>query len=133
MLLNVTEENSILKEIQEIQSYLEIEVDSGNLNNLIEYGEKVTVYLARTSKLLADAKYHQNVAKKAVMNSNINKGYSPSVLKELVNASIESENYLVDWIERLNRACTHRVDWIRSVLSKEKEEMRLTMTGFGQK
>jgi len=38
----------------------------------------------------------------------------------------------VDWLDRLNSASVHQLDWCRSVLSKHKEEMKITGYQFGQ-
>jgi hypothetical protein len=43
-----------------------------------------------------------------------------------VKANCETENFLYNWCERLNRSATHQLDWLRSLVSKEKEEMRLS-------
>ena len=42
------------------------------------------------------------------------------------------ENLLVNTLERLNRAATHQMDWLRTVISKAKEEMRYS-NGISQK
>ena len=42
----------------------------------------------------------------------------------------EDESYLVDRLDRLNAACTHQLDALRTLLSYEKEAMRLNKTGY---
>ena len=36
------------------------------------------------------------------------------------------ERYLVDFAERVNRCGVHRLDWCRTLISKAKEDMRLS-------
>lgn len=124
MLNNISTLESIEKMANSVQEYLEITV-SDNPEEIVERGNDLTVYLAQTSKLLADAKYHLNTSKKASIILHAKKKLSPTIFKELINSSTERETYFVNWIERLNRACTHELDWLRSVLSKMKEEMRM--------
>lgn len=106
-----------------IQTYLEITI-SDDPNEISDRGNNLSVYLARTSKMLADAKYHLDIAKKKSILMHTQKALSPSTLKDLVNADTEYENYLVNLIERQNRTCVHQMDWCRTMISKLKEEMK---------
>ena len=108
---------------ESIQMFLEITV-SEDPTEIVERGNQLTVYMAQTGKMLADAKYHQDQAVKNSILQRIETNLSPSTLNKLIDADCEEENYLVNWIERLNRTCTHQLDWCRSTLSKAKEEMR---------
>lgn len=112
------EKNSI-----DIQTYLEITI-SDDPNEISDRGNNLSVYLARTSKMLADAKYHLDVARKKSILENTQKGLAPSTLKDLVSSATEYENYLVNLIERQNRTCVHQIDWCRTMISKIKEEMK---------
>lgn len=48
----------------------------------------------------------------------------------LIDSIAEKEAYLVDWLERLNAAATHQVDALRSILSYEREQLRINKTGY---
>ena len=39
---------------------------------------------------------------------------------------MEEESYLLKWAERLNAALARQIDFARSIISKAKEELRLT-------
>ncbi len=125
MLLQLMTLKDIEKEAINIQIFLEVTL-SDNPEELTERGNQLSSYLARTSKMLADAKYHQDVARKQYIAENKDKGYSPSVLKDIILAATEYENYLVNLIERQNRTCVHQMDWCRTMVSKLKEEMKYT-------
>jgi hypothetical protein len=126
MITYITPIEQLEKEATEIQNYLTITC-SEDPNEIIERGNDLAVYLARTGKMLADSKYWQDEAVKNSTLEELGKAIKipPSILKELISASTKKENYLVNWITRLNSSCTHQLDWLRSVLSKAKEEMRL--------
>lgn len=123
----------IRNEAQQIQEFLEITM-SDNPQEVIERGNDLQVYIARTGKLLADAKYILNDQKRhetmdIIRDFIIDQKLSAKVQNALIDGLCKEEQYLVDWIDRLNAACTHQLDWCRSVNSKNKEEMRLTNIG----
>ncbi|MCF8299359.1 MAG: hypothetical protein K9J13_17555 [Saprospiraceae bacterium] len=97
-------------------------------DDIVEIGNQIAVYLARTGTMQADAKYHLNEKLKSdILVSLIEqmKGtyLSASAQKEFIRSACTYETWLVDMIERENRTCTHLLDWCRSVLSKYKEEL----------
>lgn len=117
------------EEAQQIQDFLEITM-SDNPQEVIERGNDLQVYMARTGKMLADAKYILNEQKRTetmnvVQEFIIDQKLSARVQNALIDGLCKEFQYLVDWIDRLNAACTHQLDWCRSVNSKNKEEMRL--------
>jgi hypothetical protein len=125
MLAHITPLYEIEQEALQIDSFLNITI-SEDMNECTERGSDLIVYMARSGKLLADAKYHLD----KVMQENIikefgqNAGLAPSILKQLIEASCKNENYIVNWIERINRTCTHQLDWLRTIISKTKEEIK---------
>ena len=117
----------IKEELQQIQSFLEITV-SDNPEEITERGNDLVAYIARTGKMLADAKLHQNKARaySIIREAGERANLPASTLNKLVDAATYEENYVVDWRERLNRAATHQTDWCRTLISKIKEEMKLS-------
>lgn len=131
--MTITSLEELEREVDDIEGYLQ-EVPPDNPNLVIERGNELSVYIARTGKMLADAKYHQDAALVDSIIYNLGKqaGCPASILRQLVEASCKRQNLLVNSIERLNRAATHQLDWLRTVVSKAKEEMRLS-SGIGQR
>lgn len=123
----IQELHAIKAECESIQSFLEITV-SDNIEEIAERGNELAVYIARTGKMLADARYHRNKALSTSIVREMGKqaNIPPSVLSKLVDAATFDENYVADWVERLNRSATHQLDWMRTLTSKAKEEMRLS-------
>ena len=122
MLDLITPIDIIEQEALEIQEFLEKPVPE-NPALIDHHGNKVAVYMARTTKLLADAKYHQDVEMSKVIKK-IDKVLPPSVMNRLVKSETQYENYLVNLLERQNSTCTHRLDWCRTMVSKHKQERR---------
>ena len=123
----------LTKEAQKIQDFLEITM-SDDPQEVIERGSDLQVYMARTGKMLADAKYILNAQKHnetmdIVRDFIIDQKLSAKVQNALIDGLCKDTQYLVDWIDRLNASCTHQLDWCRSVNSKNKEEMRLNNLG----
>lgn len=122
------------EELKQIQSYLEIEVS----DNPEEYAERIrtlAVYMARSGQMLADAKRLYNEKMHSEMLQLIRQltkehGVSMGVQNALAKACASEEQYLVDWCERVNRSCTHQIEAMRSLLSMEKEQLRIAKTGY---
>lgn len=130
MNLNITPKDQIATELASIDSFLNITM-SEQAQEAVIRGNDLAVYIARTGKLLADAKYHLNARlKDEVFETLRDTAKRAGATSKAVNAIIDSlckeERYLVDWCERLNRTATHQIEWCRTLISKAKEEMRLT-------
>lgn len=129
MNLNITPKNQILAELNEIDGFLNRTM-SENPEEAVVRGNDLAAYVARTGKMLADAKYHLNEAKNSeVMETLREAAKNAKATAKAVNALIDSlcreEQYLVDWCERANRTATHQLSWCVTVISKAKEEMKL--------
>ena len=120
----ITPFNDIVKELQEMQTNIEVEI-SDNIDEAVERGNVLAVYIARSGKLLADAKYHKEKKLRSDVVSEIKQivKLPPSVAVKFVDTLVEKENYLMTWADRLNRTCTHQLEWCRTLVSKAKAEM----------
>ena len=121
MLLNIQTLDELEKDITDIDSFLNITC-SEDPNECVERGLDLMAYLARTSKMLADAKYHKDEAVKTSILKELQLDISASILKQLVEATCKRENYLVNWIDRCNSTVVHQMDFLRTVISKAKNE-----------
>ncbi len=122
------------EEAKQIQDYLEIEC-SNNPEEIQERISILNVYMARSGEMLAQAKklYNQKVSSQiaeTIIKIAKEQYLSATAQNALVKSIAEEEQFLVDWIERINRSCTHQVDALRSLLSYEKEQLRLRDTGY---
>lgn len=129
MNLQITDKEQILSELTAIDGFLNITM-SEQAEEAVSRGNDLAVHVARTGKLLADAKYWLNDAMRPeVMQTLVDAGKEIKATSKSINAIIDSlcreERYLVDWSERCNRTATHQLSWCVTIISKAKEEMKL--------
>ena len=130
MNLLITPKYQILDELTNIDSFLNITM-SEDATEAVQRGNDLAVYVARSGKLLADSKYWLNEAMKSeVMQTLVetakNAKATATAINALVNSLCREERYLVDWCERCNRTATHQLSWCVTVISKAKEEMKMS-------
>ncbi len=121
------------KEASEIQKFLEITC-SDNPAEIKNRISDLQVYMARSGYMLAQAKKELNKKVSSEISETIIKIAKESFLSataqnKLVKSIAQDEQFLVDWLERINRSCTHQIDALRSVLSYEKEQLKLSQVG----
>lgn len=128
MNLNITSPDQILEELKTIDDYLNITM-SEEAEEAVLRGNDLAVHIARSGKLLADAKYHLNDKMKneifeTLREAGKNAKTSATAVNMIIKSLCKEEQYMVDWCERINRSATHQLDWVRSVISKAKAEMQ---------
>ena len=90
MNLNITPTDKISKELAAIDAFLNITM-SEDVQEAVLRGNDLAVYIARTGKLLADAKYHLNVKKKSEVFDTLRETASRAgATSKAVNAIIDS-------------------------------------------
>lgn len=117
-------------ELQQIQDYLDTQC-SDNPEEMAERIRTISVYLSRSGKIWADCKRILRKRTSSEINSTIimiakEHCLSAKVQNALVDAICDDDAYLVDWSERVTKSCTHQIDALRSLLSWEKEQLRLS-------
>lgn len=129
MNLLITPKEQILQELTDIDNFLNITM-SENAEEAVVRGNDLAVYVARTGKLLADAKYWLNQTKNTeviemLRETAMNTKATAKAVNALVDSVCREEQYLVDWCERCNRTATHQLSWCVTLISKAKEEMKM--------
>ena len=124
----ITSYDDLLQEAQALQDFLESEIPE-DINIVVERGNQLSSYLARSGKMTADAKYWMNIHQKQSAERVIelireDLISSATSRNSLVEAYSADQRYLYNWTERLNRACTHQLDWCRTLVSKAKAELQ---------
>lgn len=123
--MNITSKDKIQTELEEIQNFLEL-TQSEDVNEAVYRGNELAVYMARSGKLLADAKIHREEK----LNSEVMKeiksliSLSASTSNKFIDTLTREENHLVNWADRLNAACSRQLEWCRTIISKGKAEMQ---------
>jgi len=122
------------EEATQIQTFLEIHC-SDNPVEIQDRLRMLAVYIARTGKMLADAKKLLNQRKTLEIKNSIMElateyHLSANVQNTLLKSICVEELYLVDWLDRLNATCVHQSASLITLLSYAKEELRLSKTGY---
>lgn len=117
------------EEAKKIQDYLDITVSSDPAE-IVDRISMLMTYMSRSGEMYAQAKKSLRAKKtneisKTIINIAKEQCLSASVQNALLDSICEEESFLVDWLERINRTCTHQIDGLRSLLSYEKEQMKL--------
>ena len=128
--MNISE---IQEELQHMQDELETIMPS-DINEAIERGKIIAAYHARVGYLIAISKKLAREKKRSEIGETIIKIAKEQFLSgraqnALVDSIANNEMFLVDWCDRINSMCVHQLDFLRSIISKEKEEMRIS-SGF---
>jgi hypothetical protein len=134
MNLNIATPEQILKELGEIDSFLNVTC-SEEIEEVVERGNTLAVYIARSGKLVADAKYHlDSRMKDEVFETLKSTAKQAGATSKAVNAIIDSlcrdEQYLTAWCDRVNRTATHQLGWCRTLVSKAKAEMSVAPQSY---
>lgn len=116
-------------EIKEMQEYLEVEV-SEDANEICERMRVLNVYMARSSRMLAEAKAHRRKAERDTIAAVPDFGTMPAnTLKKYLEVCAYEWYEIEDALENLYKSCVHSLDSMRSLLSFSKEDMRLSRSG----
>jgi hypothetical protein len=123
----ITSLDQLEEEATTIDAFLNITC-SEDIGECAARGNDLAVHLARSGKMLADAKYHQDLAmtENNLLCNEAYKHMPPSIKNKLIESMCAKENYLVNWIERLNRTATHQLSFMVTLISKAKAEMNIT-------
>ena len=126
---------ALKEESAEIQAFLEV-IMSDDPNEADERGKQLQVYMARTGKMLADARQIYLEKKKGDIMTILretarNSKATGTAINELVKSVCADEESLVTWIDRLNRTCTHQLDFCRTLMANYRAEMNMNTWGGG--
>lgn len=121
----VSSKIKIQEELEEIQSFLEL-TQSEDINEAVFRGNELAVYMARSGKLLADAKIHRDEKLNSEIMREIKSLISlpASTSNKFIDTLTREESHLVNWADRLNAACSRQLEWCRTIISKGKAEMQ---------
>jgi len=125
---------TLQEEAKQISDYLQITCQ----NNPQEIQQRIAdtmVYVVRTGEMLATAKQMLRRRKSEEIQNTIiaiakENCLSAKVQNALLDSIAEEEAFLVDTLDRLNAAATHQLDALRTLLSYEREGLRLNKTGY---
>ena len=125
---------TLQEEAKAISDYLQITCQN-NPQEIQQRMADTMVYVARTGEMLATAKRMLRRRKSEEIQNTIlriarENCLSAKVQNALLDSIAEEEAFLVDTLDRLNAAATHQLDALRTLLSYEREGLRLNKTGY---
>lgn len=116
----------IRKEARNIQMALEC-MNNSNIEAMIERLDQLGVYYARSGELLSEVVGMRDAAVARLFHDEKETiiSLSPSLATKLVNSSASELNALEKWLDRINASCKHQCDNLRTMISYEKERLKL--------
>ena len=124
---NITDQAAIHRELEEMQAFLEAHYPADNPAAVTERFNDLSVYMARSGKLKADAEHHYNALVESSLMAALRKAHeetmSTSTLNKYVEALARDSKFLLTWADRVNRSATHQHEGLRSIISSLRAEM----------
>ena len=115
-----------------IKTMLEEEKPSDDPNELTERLAMLSIYMARSGDMLAQAKFLQDDMRSKVFEEKSFEiaTLSPTIASKMIESQTGECNYLVNWLDRINRSCVHQADSLRTIFSYVKENLKMTRKGY---
>jgi hypothetical protein len=123
---NITPAEMIHSELSEIQAFLEAPYSADVPGQVQARFDSLCAYMARSGKLRADAEFHYHSLVESSIMESLKRGYeknlSASTINKFVEAAARNYKFLLTWADRTNRAATHQLEALRSVISTLRAE-----------
>lgn len=130
------ERNILITEIQAIQSELEsinLRIScTQSISQLIDLGGVIAGWMAFTGEQMshAKAKWRRDTVDACsegviLMDADGNAIKNPSVINKYIAARVGDSEADYEFIERVNKSCTHCLDFLRTAISALKEEQKV--------
>lgn len=115
----------LTKEVSGIQAFMQ-ECPTDEPSVLAERLSYCNVYLARSGEMLAQAKSLLNDATVSVWEAkgDLLLKAGAQLAQKVLAGYCSKEQFLCDWLDRVNRGLVHQSDNLRTLISLAKENMR---------
>lgn len=112
-------------EVSAMQAFME-SAPTDEPTVLVERLSYCNVYMARSGEMLAKAKALLNDAVVAVWEQKGDKlmKAGAQLAQKVIAGYCSEEQFLADWLDRVNRGLVHQADNLRTLISYAKENMR---------
>lgn len=122
----MTRIEQIRREARDIQNLLECTTFS-DIDSMVGRLDQPGVYYARSGALLSEVVGMRDAAVAKLFHDEKETilSLSPSLANKLIGSASSELNALEKWLDRINAACKHQCDNLRTMISFEKERMRL--------
>lgn len=122
----MTRIEQIRREATDIQNLLEC-LNDADINAMLGRLDQLGVYYARSGELLSEVVGMRDAAVAQFFHDERETilSLSPSLATKLVNSASHELNALETWLDRINASCKHQCDNLRTMISYEKERLKL--------
>jgi len=124
---NIIDPDKLFQMATEFQPIVSLQISTDDTEALSNRATHIASIMATTGKMLADAKYWRDKAVKDSVLTQLKdakrSSLPASVMNELIKAEAKEYNYLVNWIEQMDKDCKYQVELLRSLISLRKTEM----------
>jgi hypothetical protein len=119
--------DELKREAQAMQSYLEVNVGGGNVDEYIDRLDTLGVYYARSGAMHAEVVglIDSTIAKFMGDNVELLSKISPSLGQKMLKGATAELNGLERWIDRINASCNKQCDNLRTLISYEKQRAQI--------
>ena len=110
-----------------MQSYLEINVGGGDINELMERLDTLGVYYARSGAMHAEVVglIDSAIAKTLRDSQEWISDVPASLVQKFIKGATAELNSLERWIDRINASCSKQCDNLRTLISFEKSRVNI--------
>ena len=122
----MTRIEQIRREARDIQNLLECTTVS-DIDSMVRRLDQLGVYYGRSGALLSEVVGMRDAAVAKLFDDEREAILilSPSLANKLIGSASSELNALEKWLDRINAACKHQCDNLRTMISFEKERVRL--------
>ena len=124
---NIIDPEKLFQMATEFQPIVGLQISTDDTEALSNRATHIASIMATTGKMLADAKYWRDKAVKDSVLTQLKdakrSSLPASVMNELIKAEAKDYNYLVNWIEQMDKDCKYQIELLRSLISLRKTEM----------
>ena len=122
----MTRIEQIRREARDNQNLLECTTFS-DIDSMVGRLDQLGVYYARSGALLSEVVGMRDAAVAKLFHDEKETilSLSPSLANKLIGSASSELNALEKWLDRINAACKHQCDNLRTMISFEKERVRL--------
>lgn len=119
--------DELRREANIMQSYLEVNVGGGDIEEYISRLDTLGVYYARSGSMLAEVTGLIDSTSAKFMNDNMSTIASlpASLVQKMIKGATADLNALERKIERINATCSKQCDNLRTLISYEKQRAQL--------
>jgi len=129
--MSIEEYNELIDEVLTMLDFAKIET-SGDAQELVERLSTINAFMARASEILADAKLALDNRTSAIFDDygDAISRYPATIAGKYISSLCAKENRLIALTEMLYKSLVHQGDNLRTQISFEKENLRLTKCGY---